>query len=126
MASHDPLVAAKRILAPSVSSVWQTRLPCHADPPQLHGPYYPWTAKADGTRPDQRLREHQALTRSGSVTTASSAPLIAQMRGVSAKATERIKKDTSTKARSLIAGRVTATDQMVTPSHTATDEASAT
>ena len=32
-----------------------------------------------------------------------SAPLIAQMRGVSAKATKRIKKDTSTKAQSLIA-----------------------
>ncbi|MGH8903826.1 MAG: DUF6788 family protein [Egibacteraceae bacterium] len=33
---------------------------CHADPPQPHGPYYQWTAKANGKTVTRRLTEHQA------------------------------------------------------------------
>ncbi len=33
---------------------------CHADPPQLHGPYYQWTAKVGGTTVTRRLSEAEA------------------------------------------------------------------
>jgi hypothetical protein len=33
---------------------------CHADPPQLHGPYYQWTAKVDGKTVTRRLTEAEA------------------------------------------------------------------
>ena len=33
---------------------------CHADPPQLHGPYYQWTAKLGGKTVTRRLSEAEA------------------------------------------------------------------
>ena len=33
---------------------------CHADPPQLHGPYYDWTRRVDGKTRTVRLTEDQA------------------------------------------------------------------
>lgn len=33
---------------------------CHADPPQLHGPYYQWTAKENGKTVTRRLSPHEA------------------------------------------------------------------
>jgi hypothetical protein len=33
---------------------------CHADPPQLHGPYYQWTAKVDGKTVTRRLKPDEA------------------------------------------------------------------
>jgi hypothetical protein len=33
---------------------------CHADPPQLHGPYYQWTAKVNGKTVTRRLTETDA------------------------------------------------------------------
>jgi Family of unknown function (DUF6788) len=33
---------------------------CHGDPPQLHGPYYQWTAKVDGKTVTRRLSEAEA------------------------------------------------------------------
>jgi hypothetical protein len=33
---------------------------CHADPPQLHGPYWQWTAKINGKTVTRRLNETQA------------------------------------------------------------------
>lgn len=33
---------------------------CQADPPQLHGPYWQWTATVDGKTVTRRLTEHQA------------------------------------------------------------------
>lgn len=33
---------------------------CHADPPQLHGPYFQWTAKVDGKTVNRRLSERGA------------------------------------------------------------------
>lgn len=34
---------------------------CHADPPQLHGPYYDWTRKVKGKTVTVRVTEEQAL-----------------------------------------------------------------
>ncbi|MCL4420965.1 MAG: hypothetical protein M1477_04685 [Candidatus Thermoplasmatota archaeon] len=33
---------------------------CHADPPQLHGPYYDWTRRVDDRTKTVRLTEDQA------------------------------------------------------------------
>jgi hypothetical protein len=33
---------------------------CHADPPQMHGPYYEWTRKVKGKTVNVRLTEAQA------------------------------------------------------------------
>jgi hypothetical protein len=33
---------------------------CHADPPQLHGPYWHWTAKVDGKTVNRRLTDAEA------------------------------------------------------------------
>ena len=33
---------------------------CHADPPQLHGPYYDWTRRVEGKTKTVRLTEDQA------------------------------------------------------------------
>ena len=69
---------------------------CHATPPQLHGHYYQWTAKVDGQDLTRRLSENQATLYQEWIS--NDRQLRAQMRGVSAKATELIMKDTSTKA----------------------------
>lgn len=34
---------------------------CHADPPQLHGPYYNWTRKVKGKTVTVRVNEEQAV-----------------------------------------------------------------
>ena len=36
------------------------RCRCHADPPQLHGPYWQWTAKVNGKTVTRRLSETEA------------------------------------------------------------------
>ena len=62
---------------------------CHADPPQLHGPYYQWTAKVDGKTVTRRLTAAEAelyaqwINNDRQLRT-----LISQMRQVAAKATE--------------------------------------
>jgi hypothetical protein len=33
---------------------------CHADPPQLHGPYFQWTAKVNGKTVTRRLSADEA------------------------------------------------------------------
>ena len=33
---------------------------CHADPPQMHGPYWQWTAKVDGKTVTKRLSQAEA------------------------------------------------------------------
>ncbi len=35
---------------------------CHADPPQLHGPYYDWTRRVKGKTKTVRLTDDQAKT----------------------------------------------------------------
>ena len=53
----------------------KTNCRCHGDPPQLHGPYYQWTAKVDGKTVTRRLTQDQARsTNNGSPTTDNYAP----------------------------------------------------
>src|SRR5450759_1302955 len=33
---------------------------CHGDPPQLHGPYWQWTAKVNGKTVNRRLTQREA------------------------------------------------------------------
>lgn len=62
---------------------------CHADPPQLHGPYWQWTAKVDGKTVNRRLTPPQAeLYQQWIDNDRHMRDLIAQMREVAAKATE--------------------------------------
>ena len=67
---------------------------CHADPPQLHGPYWQWTAKVEGKTVTKRLtpadaeRYQQWIANDRQLRT-----LIDQMRQVAAKATELIMKE---------------------------------
>lgn len=50
-------------LAGSVTERWmpcgKKNCRCQADPPQLHGPYYQWTAKIDGKTKTLRLRAEE-------------------------------------------------------------------
>lgn len=62
---------------------------CHADPPQLHGPYWQWTAKIDGKTVNRRLTPDQAeLYRQWIDNDRHMRDLITQMREVAARATE--------------------------------------
>ena len=64
---------------------------CHADPPQLHGPYWQWTAKIDGKTVTRRLTDNQAaLYQQWIANDRRLRTLIDQMRQVAAKATEMI------------------------------------
>lgn len=48
---------------------------CHADPPQLHGPYWQWTAKIDGKTVNRRLTPARpSSTPNGSTTTGACEP----------------------------------------------------
>ena len=62
---------------------------CHADPPQLHGPYWQWTAKVHGKTVNRRLTPaHAALYQEWIDHDRHLRTLIEQMREVAAKATE--------------------------------------
>ncbi|MGH8975019.1 MAG: DUF6788 family protein [Acidimicrobiia bacterium] len=61
---------------------------CHADPPRLHGPYWQWTAKVNGKTVNKRLTESEAKLYGEWIANDRKArSLLAQMRGVAAKAT---------------------------------------
>jgi hypothetical protein len=65
---------------------------CHADPPQLHGPYWQWTAKVDGKTVTKRLSETEAmLYQEWIANDRQLRDLITRMRDIAAKATELIK-----------------------------------
>lgn len=69
---------------------------CHANPPQLHGPYYQWTAKIDGKTVTRRLSPTQArLYQEWIDNDRQLRALIAQMREEAAKATELIMREAS-------------------------------
>ncbi len=71
---------------------------CHADPPQLHGPYYQWTAKVDGKTVTKRLSETEAqLYQEWIANDRQLRAIIAEMRQVAAEATELILKTPSPK-----------------------------
>ncbi len=62
---------------------------CHADPPQLHGPYWQWTAKIDGKTVNRRLTPAQAEMYSEWIDNDRQLrALVEQMREVATKATE--------------------------------------
>lgn len=64
---------------------------CHGDPPQPHGPYWQWTAKADGKTVNRRLSPREAeLYQEWIANDRRLRTLISQMREVAAKATELI------------------------------------
>ena len=74
---------------------------CHGDPPQLHGPYWQWTAKINGKTVTRRLSEAEAhLYQQWIANDRQLRALVNQMRQVAAKATELIMTDTTnTKAK---------------------------
>jgi len=60
---------------------------CHADPPQLHGPYWQWTAKVDGKTVNRRLTPREANLYSEWIANdRRRRQLVTQMRDVAAKA----------------------------------------
>ena len=60
---------------------------CHADPPQLHGPYFQWTAKVDGKTITRRLSEHEAAIYEEWISNERKLhAIIAEMREMAAKA----------------------------------------
>lgn len=64
---------------------------CHDDPPQLHGPYWQYTAKIDGKTVTRRLTEQQARQYQEWISNDRALrELIAQMRQVAAEATTLI------------------------------------
>jgi hypothetical protein len=88
------------IQAGSISEVrnrcGKTNCRCHADPPQLHGPYWQWTAKVDGKTVSRRLSQTEAqLYQQWIANDRQLRELITKMRTVSAKATELIIKRAS-------------------------------
>ena len=61
---------------------------CHADPPQMHGPYWQWTAKIDGKTVTRRLTASEAaLYQEWIANDRHLRSLIAKMRAIAAKAT---------------------------------------
>jgi len=68
---------------------------CHADPPQLHGPYWQWTAKVNGKTVNRRLTQREAeLYQEWIANDRRHRALVAKMREVAAKATELLLKTT--------------------------------
>lgn len=68
-----------------------TNCRCRADPPQLHGPYWQWTAKVDGKTITRRLSQTEAeLYQEWIDNDRQLRALTAQMREVAAEATSLI------------------------------------
>lgn len=51
---------ASGTLAPRYNRCGKPNCRCHGDPPQLHGPYWHWTAKVGGKTVNRRLTEAEA------------------------------------------------------------------
>ncbi|MFT4215856.1 MAG: hypothetical protein QM619_01540 [Micropruina sp.] len=73
---------------------------CRADPPQMHGPYWQWTAKVDGKTVTRRLTQTEAeLYQQWIDNDRQLRAITAQMREVAAQATDLILHDaTATQA----------------------------
>ena len=64
---------------------------CPADPPQLHGPYWQWTAKVNGKTVTRRLNDTEAtLYQEWIANDRRLRALLTQMRKIAAEATELI------------------------------------
>ena len=71
---------------------------CHGDPPQMHGPYWQWTAKIDGKTVTRRLSQSEAeLYQEWIANDRQLRAIITQMRQVAAKATELTMKEVKNK-----------------------------
>lgn len=71
---------------------------CHSDPPQMHGPYWQWTAKVDGKTVTRRLSQTEAeLYQEWIDNDRQLRAITAQMRHVAAEATDLIMKETMRK-----------------------------
>lgn len=71
---------------------------CHADPPQMHGPYWQWTAKVEGKTVTRRLNPAEAeLYQQWIDNDRQLRAITAQMRGVAAEATALIMEQAQTK-----------------------------
>lgn len=83
-------------VAPRYNRCGKTNCACHADPPQLHGPYWHWTAKVDGKTVNARLSPREAEFYTEWITNDRRArALLAQMRALAAKATALILQEDS-------------------------------
>jgi hypothetical protein len=72
---------------------------CHADPPQMHGPYWQWTAKIDGRTVTRRHSQSEAeLYQEWIANEPQLRAIITQMRQVAAKATELTMKEVKNKS----------------------------
>lgn len=73
---------------------------CHGDPPQLHGPYWQWTAKVNGKTVNRRLTPSEAeLYQEWIANDRRHRALVAKMREIAAKATELLLKENARRAR---------------------------
>ena len=73
---------------------------CHADPPQLHGPYWQWTAKVNGKTVTRRLSQTDAkLYQEWISNDRQLRKTITRMRQVAAKASELMITKAQTKAK---------------------------
>jgi hypothetical protein len=71
---------------------------CHADPPQLHGPYWQWTAKVRGKTVTRRLSESEAnLYKQWIGNDRQLRAVLTQMRQIAAKATELLMEEAKNK-----------------------------
>jgi hypothetical protein len=67
---------------------------CHGDPPQLHGPYWQWTAKVNGKTVNRRLTQREAeLYQEWIDNDRRQRAIIAKMREAAATATELLLKE---------------------------------
>lgn len=67
---------------------------CQADPPQLHGPYFQWTRKVNGTTRTQRVSEPEAKLLAKWIENGRKLNrIIEQMETVSHHVTERVLKE---------------------------------
>ena len=75
-------------LAPRYTRCGKPNCACHADPPQLHGPYWHWTAKVNGKTVNRRLNAREAELYTDWIDNDRRVrQLLADMRAVAAKAT---------------------------------------
>ncbi|MGH3952038.1 MAG: DUF6788 family protein [Pseudonocardiaceae bacterium] len=75
-----------------------TNCRCHADPPQMHGPYWQWTAKVNGKTVTRRLSSTEAdLYQQWIDNDRQLRAITAQMREVAAEATNLILKQDAEK-----------------------------
>ena len=73
---------------------------CHDDPPQLHGPYWQWTAKVNGKTVNRRFNDTEAeLYTEWIANDRELRATITQMRHVAAKATNLIAQEANERAK---------------------------